>query len=206
LLAFVPVILNIAVMAQAADDPQKAALRRMQQSTQRLQTEKAALEREKGELSTRLETAAKERDGLKGEAARARRRVEVLEKELAQLRVEHGDLKVLQESTQKNLAQTDEICKANAAQAEAEQKRTITITTNLKSVLAREEAGRKTCQANNLKLRTLAFELLDRYQKKGLFDRALQAEPFVQFKTVEIENLVQDYRDKIDVLEVGQQQ
>lgn len=59
------------------------------------------------------------------------------------------------------------------------------------------------CYGNNQQLLTINRELLSQYQNKGVFDAVRQKEPFTGVKEVEIENLVQDYRYKIDDLAVG---
>ena len=59
------------------------------------------------------------------------------------------------------------------------------------------------CYGNNKQLLDLNHELLDRYQNKGVFAALRQQEPFTGRAQVEVENLVQDYRYKIDDLTVN---
>ena len=58
------------------------------------------------------------------------------------------------------------------------------------------------CYDNNKKLYDINKQLLTRYKNKGFGDVLEQQEPFTGIKQVEIENLVQDYRYKIDDLKV----
>ena len=53
------------------------------------------------------------------------------------------------------------------------------------------------CAAHNGKLISSANELLERYQNKGTFDGLMQTEGVLQFKSVEMEAIVQEYEDKI---------
>jgi len=53
------------------------------------------------------------------------------------------------------------------------------------------------CSTHNGKLISSANELLERYQNKGTFDGFLQSEGVLQFKSVEMETIVQEYEDKI---------
>lgn len=53
-----------------------------------------------------------------------------------------------------------------------------------------------TCGLHNAKLSQSAQELLDRYQTKGTFSGLLQDEPLLQFQSVEVQNIVQEYQDK----------
>ncbi len=203
--ALVAVMVFIIASAQAADREtrEREALKRVQQNAAKMQSEKAALEREKQELTTKLDVAVKDLDGMKGEAARAKRRVAALDKEVDALRKENAELKSRLESTGKTLADTTQQCQEAAALAQQNQKRADGINANLKAMFAREEDNRKTCQTSNLRLRTIAHEILDRYQNKGVFESLQQSEPFARIKSVEIENLVQDYGDKIDGLNAG---
>lgn len=56
----------------------------------------------------------------------------------------------------------------------------------------------QTCSTHNAKLSQSAQELLDRYQSKGTFAGLLQDEPLLQFQSVEIQNIVQEYQDKFN--------
>lgn len=58
------------------------------------------------------------------------------------------------------------------------------------------------CYENNKKLYDINSDLLTRYESKGFGDVLKQKEPFTGVKQVEIENLVQDYRYRIDDLKI----
>lgn len=58
----------------------------------------------------------------------------------------------------------------------------------------------QSCDAKNAELVEVNRELLDRYRKKGVFDALLQREPITGLKRVELENIVQDYQDRLDRL------
>ena len=53
------------------------------------------------------------------------------------------------------------------------------------------------CEAKNVKLVGIGNELLDLYQAKGPLTGLLEREPLTQIKRVELENLAQDYQDKL---------
>lgn len=73
-----------------------------------------------------------------------------------------------------------------------------------KNLLQETVAGQaqqiETCESHNVKLLQVNHDLLGQYQNKGLFDAMLQREPLTQLKRVEIENIVQEYQDRIDQL------
>lgn len=53
-------------------------------------------------------------------------------------------------------------------------------------------------ESKNLALYQVAMEVLGRFEKFGLGDAIAAREPFVGLTRVKLENLVQDYRDKLD--------
>ena len=57
-------------------------------------------------------------------------------------------------------------------------------------VFANEDKNARLVQVNR--------ELLVHYEKKGWLDAVLQREPLTQLKRVEIENIAEEYQDKID--------
>lgn len=59
------------------------------------------------------------------------------------------------------------------------------------------------CVEKNQRLYTLNIELLDRYKKKGVWTALLQKEPFTQLQRVEIENITQEYQQKLDEYRIG---
>lgn len=53
------------------------------------------------------------------------------------------------------------------------------------------------CEVKNAELFNVGNEILDRYSGVGLGDTLAIREPFIGFKRVELQNLVQDYQDKL---------
>ena len=54
-----------------------------------------------------------------------------------------------------------------------------------------------TCEQRNVKLYESGKELLERYESKGTLSSVLQDEPLLQFNSVEMETIKQDYEDKL---------
>lgn len=67
----------------------------------------------------------------------------------------------------------------------------------LKTEYETKEQQLTTCDEHNVKLYQSGQELLERYQNKGTFTGLLQDEPVLQFQSVEMENIVQEYEDKL---------
>jgi hypothetical protein len=61
-----------------------------------------------------------------------------------------------------------------------------------------------TCKASNDDLYRTNSELLERYEKRGLLDLLAGAEPVTGLAQVRTENVVEDYRYKLDDLKMPQ--
>lgn len=177
-------------MAQDKATREREALVRAQRAVAKLQQENAALNREKGELAAKLETATREQAGLKGEAVRARGRAAATEKELGPLREERDALKRKLEVTEAQLAQTA----GQYKQAQLSQQRTEVERSAVQVRLKQETQSLLMCSAANEKLHALTRDLAQRYEQAAV-DRA---DPVFGLRRVEIENEMQAYRDRID--------
>jgi chromosome segregation ATPase len=62
---------------------------------------------------------------------------------------------------------------------------------------ALEECGRK-----NGELYQATLDMIEKYENKGIWDALLQKEPVTQLKRVEIENIVDDAKYRVDMLKV----
>ncbi|MBS3964645.1 MAG: hypothetical protein KGZ80_09160 [Methylomonas sp.] len=71
----------------------------------------------------------------------------------------------------------------------------------LAELKARHQAGQQQlqiCGQHNVKLMDAANELLQRYEDKDIMSVLLKAEPLLQFKSVEIQGIVQEYQDAFE--------
>ncbi|AEF99364.1 hypothetical protein [Methylomonas methanica] len=87
---------------------------------------------------------------------------------------------------------SDKYAKTNSAKAELERELAA-----LKAKQQGTEQQLKTCGQHNVKLYQAAEELLERYQNKGTFSGLLQDEPLLQFQSVDMQNIVQEYQDQL---------
>ncbi len=188
---------------------EREAARRAQQAQQALrkaEEEKAALAREKAELedkvkaaNARIETAEKTARSLQGAVARARKLEEELKREKeagAALQAKLADAGqriaaagVQQTESLRTLASRDSQLKQ--LQATLLQARTQATT----------ELG--VCDAKNAKLVAYSGDLLRLYRDKTAFESIAQAEPLTGLKSVAIENIIEEYRGKIDSQKAG---
>jgi hypothetical protein len=144
-----------------------------------LQAAQAQSADEKKALTERLEAITKQANAYKLTA----QAVDGLKAEVARQEKEIGQLKETIESGKQaaELARTKEVEQA---------KRVDEVVIELERLVADR-------QAKNLALYKIASEILQRYEKFGLGDALTAREPFIGISRVKLENLVQDYQDKL---------
>lgn len=166
---------------------ERQALRRMQQQLTEIQQQKSAVDQEKTVLEDALKKTQNEIDVHKRSTASAAAKAHLLEKEIETASSEKAELR----------ARLDEAAKQNqAVSAQRDQLEQDLKTTA--SVLAKENEQRKLCETNNAALYGIGRELVDWYGRKGAFHAILEAEPFTRMKSVEMENLLENYREKLE--------
>ena len=166
---------------------ERQALRRMQQQLTEIQQQKSAVDQEKTVLEDALKKTQNEIDVHKRSTASAAAKAHLLEKEIETANSEKAELR----------ARLDEAAKQNqAVSAQRDQLEQDLKTTA--SVLAKENEQRKLCETNNAALYGIGRELVDWYGRKGAFHAILEAEPFTRMKSVEMENLLENYREKLE--------
>jgi chromosome segregation ATPase len=167
---------------------ERQALRRMQQQLTEIQQQKSAADQEKTALEDTLKKTRNEIDTHKRSTESAVAKAHQLEKHIEAANDEKVELR----------ARLDEAAKENQAistqrdQLEQELK-------NTASVLTKENEQRRLCETSNTELYSIGRELVGWYAKKGAFNAILEAEPFTRMKSVEMENLLENYRDKLEV-------
>ena len=174
-----------ALAAEKKSDPNKGEVRRLQQVQRQLEQEKNQLAEQKAAAETELGAVRKKVDGESRRAAALSRDV--------------GALRAARDATASKLAETEaELRKTLEARraAEAEGKR-------LQAALAAEKQQLQVCTERGQELRKVSNEILGLYEKKSCLDSSLQREPLTGLKRIEIENAVEDMREKLDSQRVG---
>jgi chromosome segregation ATPase len=166
-----------------------------QSAKDKIEADKAKLNAEKAAVEGRLSKQAQELPRVQGalrkasddlreaNAARAQlsARVAELEAQLAQTK-QQGEAVLA--AKDRHLAQALQV--RDAEQAELKGR----IDSSTKQVLE--------CSEKNHRLVNLGAELIDRYRNKGVADALAQRDPVLGLRDVQMFNLVQDYRDKLD--------
>jgi chromosome segregation ATPase len=191
----------------------QAKLREMSQrlsSAQRRYVEErtlhTTLEDEQQAVQTQLDTLQKEKERLLSENRQLESRAAALEVKASSL-----DKKVISlearaaSSDTKNGQLSERLAKGEADRAALDQRQRQTFQTLQDREKELKQASRKydECAEHNARLYTIADDLIRKYESKGVVATLLTKEPFTQIKRVELEKLVQDYKDKIDQQKIG---
>lgn len=180
---------------------EKEALRRAQTQLQQAQGQLSALEQEKAKLGAERDKAVKEAKAVQGRLRKAERslgeektrgeqlsrELEGTKQDLASTRTRLTDTETRLADTAKTLFQTQQ----TLARTEADKR-------GLEGVKVRQEKEIAACEDKNLKLYRTGRELMTRFEQKTCGEILAQKEPFTGLKRVEIENLLEEYRDKLD--------
>ena len=204
-------LLALSTGVQAAEKKDKAA-RRMQQMMQKMQREKAELQAQFDQEKAALEAKVKASEETAGEAqsslAVANRKARGLAADLESLRKEKADLQAMELQTeatllktQGTLAETKQKLADLQQQYQTAQREIQDGNAQRKELLANlSKKGQQAiaCQEKNARLHDFGLQLVKIYDKPSTYEQVMRTEPFVQAKRVELENILQDYRDKLD--------
>ncbi len=134
----------------------------------------------------------------------AKAKLDADEKELATLRQKSSDQeKAIQSQTEQATTQlqaaSDNLTKWQAAYKDAVEKAKArdTEARMFETSLGDMRKRATTCEAKSAKLYDLGLEILDLYQKKGVFESLAGGEPVTGLKRAELENIAQGYGDKL---------
>ncbi len=176
-----------AAPADKAAKKERQALRRMQQQLNEAQQQKSALDQEKAALEETLKKAGEEGESHKRAAASASARASRLENDMEAAHTEKAEL----QGQLEELRRQNQELSGQHKQLEQDMKST-------SAVLAREKEQKKLCETNNDELYRIGRELVEWYSHKGAWNAILEAEPFTRMKSVEMENLLENYREKLE--------
>ncbi len=185
--------LLVALPVLAANKPANDPTRRLQQQLRKAEQEKVQLLQQKTEAESQLkDTQEKAADAERQASLRSAR----LGKELAAIKAEKETLAA---------ASNAELAALTAKLAETERKlaEQRLEKQTLDAAIARQKTALSVCTERNAALHKLGSEVLAKYEQKGCLTSLLEAEPFTQLQRVKLENLMEEYRDKLDENRVG---
>ena len=179
--------------AQSARSGGGASAQLMQQM-QQLASERTSLQAENAKLKKELEDMRKDRDALKNAQQTVDRRAKssdiALKESVAQRASTDRELEQTKEKMQQLIAKFRETLQT-LHDVETER-------TTAKQTLATRDQDLKVCVDRNLALYKLDDEVLTRLEHQSMWTRVAASEPFTKIKRYQLENLVDDYKDRAD--------
>ena len=182
------------VTAQAQQPRSDAALAKLQQMLRQTTAERDA-------LKAQLAEAQKKADGEKAKAASVQSQLKSVKKNLGdtdslleKYKTTDAALRVRIEQQRSKMQEVIDKYKelvGTLRQLEAERNQ-------LRVDLTSKSAAFDTCAQKNVQLYQAGLELADKYEQKGVWQSLLASEPVTQLKRVEIENLAQEYVNRIE--------
>ena len=202
LAAIIAVCVGLAMSSAVAGDrngsKEREAAHRMQIMQMQFSEEKAALEKDKNDLTQKVDDLTKQAESTKQGADQAERKRAALAKELTAAKTELTAAKAEVTSLQEKLHQLKTahagLIALNKQDLEKYQKQ-IALAQN---AVAQRGQALGTCEQKNAKLYQLNREILTRYRDKGVLDAITQADPLTGIQSVRMENILEEYRDKLD--------
>lgn len=183
---------HVAAADQRRTDPGQEALRRAQYLLRDLNAKLEAAQAENGKLQGRLAASEKKVAALERAGTRSAKRNRELKRYnsglAGRLRQYQQRLEELAQAQRKTLAQLEE---------------TRTQRDGLRSILARQVRRIEYCEGANRKLYRAGIDLLRSYRDKGVWDALLQREPVTGIGRVQLENILQGYRERIEKAHLG---
>jgi len=159
------------------------------------------LEQQKQGIQEEVDKLTKEKGLLAAQQTELKAKAEALEAKTASLEKKNASLEAKAASMDsKNAELAERLSKVEADRTALDQKQKQTMKTLQDTEKALRNLDQKydQCAEHNARLYTIGNELIKKYQDKGFLGTLAEKEPFTQVKKVEMEKLVQDYKDKID--------
>jgi chromosome segregation ATPase len=186
-----------AALAQTARTGGSASAQLMQQ-IQQLATERSALQAENDKLKSELADVKKDRDALKAAQEGLERRARDATTALAHSRNEHTGT---DQELEQNKAKLQELV-AKFRETIQKMREIEADDTKVKQTLATRDHEFAVCVDHNVALYQLDGEVLNRLERRGVWSRMAEAEPFTKIKRVELENDIDGYRERAAELKV----
>jgi len=190
--------------ALAADKKDKASRRvqQIQQEKVQLQSQLDQTMQAKALLEADMAKAQEDNSSLRTRFSAATRKINGLETSLKEMTAERMDFEAKLLKTQTELEATKTALSDLNAKHQAnlydlkvneQQRANLTATTIQKTKVI------DACLAKNAKLYDYGLELVKLYESPSLYKQVVLTEKFSQLKRVELENILQNYNDKIDL-------
>lgn len=188
------------IPAHAADKDKAAKQqeKRMRQMVQQAQAEKqelqAKFDQESAKLKQEAEAEQAKASALQGSISSANRKNAALNADLEKLQQEKAKLAEEKQAVQDKLASAEQqLAEARDVIRKGEAERTA-----MQATIVKKQQQVNASQEKNDRLHDFGLQLVKIYDKPSTYEQVMRDEKFTQLKRVELENILQDYRDKLD--------
>jgi chromosome segregation ATPase len=192
---------------------EREALRQLQQQVQQMRQEndtlaarlaaaeqdKLALESETRQLGAAVQRARARDREVQTQEAQAQARHDALARDLQAMTADRDGLQVRRDALERELA----AMRVALGRAEESLVRGQIEREGLISTVARRDESLAQCGEKNQLLYRHGRDLIAQCQDRSVTDTALRLEPFTGIRRVAMENLLQEYRDKLDAQTVA---
>jgi predicted nucleic acid-binding Zn-ribbon protein len=196
-LALLLCMAGVSLHAEASDKKasrERAALRRVQQQLSQVQGQISALEQEKAKLAEDLDKAQESSVTMNSKAKQLQRELDAGKQRQTSLGDELAHAREELAAATRNLAET----RNTLAETTRTLQQTESEKRDLQAIKAFKEREISSCEGKNVALYELGRSLMERFEHKSCGEALIQNEPFTGLKKVETENLLEEYRDKLD--------
>jgi len=177
---------------------EREALRRSQQQVQQIRQEKTALEEKLTSFEQEKEKLAKQVNGAQARAKSESAKNQQLQQALDAKTQESQTLQEQKTELEQRLAELtakQAVTERELAKIQAEK--------NLaQSTLSTRDQQVAGCEDKNVRLYQYGRGLIEQCRDRSASDMALRLEPFTGIKRVAMENLLEEYRDKLDAQKI----
>ena len=178
-----------------ASDRKDSQSRKLLQRINSLEQEKAQLSQANSQLEDQVKSVTEQLNQARQNAEAANRKGASLEKALKAADDEKAELSGKLAQSEQQLNETSEILHTTQ---EARDRLQSSLDEHLQELSA--------CTAKNESLHRVGTELIKQYEEKSCLTTILQKEPLTQLKSAEAENMLEEYRDKLDQELIARQQ
>jgi len=197
--------LQLASVQNAQQAKLKEMNQRLSQAQHRFVAERTTLEDDSQALQAQLDALRKESEQLKTDKGQLKTKADALEtrssaldKKVASLEAQSASLTTKHNDILGRLAKAEEE-RTSLDRKEQQTRKTLEAREKeLKQLNIDSRTQYDQCAAHNARLYLIADDLIHKYEHKGVVKTLLTKEPFTQVEKVEMEKLVQDYKDQIN--------
>lgn len=197
-ISYATVLLIMSLAAEAQTQRSGSDTTRIVQQLQQVTAEKSRLQQDNDALKKELEELKAKASQASAEQAKLQQRARELEQASTKL---HNSTSSNDEALEKSRAQLQELI-AKFRETAQTLKDVETERDALRSTKTDKERQLSACVDKNAQMYVLGDEILDKFEQQGVWSALKGKEPFTQLSRTSLENLIDDYRYRVNELKL----